>query len=78
MRTVDLTPEKQTSEVKTRRLRCLHSSRGSYTDRFPVLSLEGKWLRNAGFQSGDWAHITILDGMLIIHCEKLENSLVEV
>lgn len=77
MRTVDLTPEKQTSEVKTRRLRCLRSSRGSYIDRYPSLPLEGKWLRNAGFRPGDWARIIILDGVLVIRCEKLEEELQE-
>lgn len=77
MRTVDLTPEKQTSEVKTRRIRCLHAPCREYRDKIPSISLAGKWLKKAGFEVGDFACITVLKGKLIIRCEKWEPELQE-
>lgn len=75
MRTVDLAPEKQISEVKTRRLRNLRYSQGSYSDRNPSLKQEGKWLRNAGFRSGNCARFILPDSELVIRCEKSEEEL---
>lgn len=63
MRNVDLAPKKQISEVKTRRL------------RNPSLKQEGKWLRNAGFRSGNCARFILPDSELVIRCEKSEEEL---
>ena len=60
-------------EMKIRQLRCLQSRRSTRHRALPSILLDGVWLRNAGFEAGDWAQIVVMDGMLVIRCEK--NSL---
>lgn len=75
MRTVDLTPKKKTNEVDTRRIRCLHSPRSTCGRKLPSISLAGVWLKEAGFEVGDFARITVSDGLLVIRCEKIPENL---
>ena len=74
MRTVDLTPEKPNNEVKTRRIRCVNSMRSTYNHRLPSIPLAGVWLRKVGFEVGDFARIVVLDGVLVISCERLPGN----
>ena len=74
MRTVDLTPEKPNKEVKTRRIRCLRAPRSPYYRNLPSISLAGVWLKEAGFETGDYARIVVLDGVLVISCERLPGN----
>lgn len=74
MRTVDLTPKKQNNEVSIRRIRCLTSPKSPYQRRLPSLSLAGVWLKEAGFDVGDFARIVVLDGMLVVSCEKIPEN----
>ena len=57
-------------EIKIRQLRCLESRRSTFQRALPSILLDGVWLKNAGFEAGDWAHIVVMDGMLVIQCEK--------
>lgn len=57
-------------DVKIRQLRCLCSRRSTRQRALPSILLDGVWLKNAGFEAGDWAHIVVMDGMLVIQCEK--------
>ena len=75
MRTVDLTPKKKTNEVDTRRIRCLNSPRSNYERKLPSISLSGVWLKEAGFEVGDFARIIVSDGLLVIRCEKIPENL---
>ena len=74
MRTVDLTPHKQNDEVNTRKIRCLSFPRSTYNRRLPSISLAGVWLKKAGFEVGDFARITVADGVLVISCERLPDD----
>ena len=68
MRTVDLTPKKQNNEVSTRRIRCVSSSQSIWNRRLPSIPLAGVWLKNAGFEVGDFVHIVVMDGLLVVRC----------
>lgn len=74
MRTVDLTPKKQNNEVSTRKIRCLSSPQSTLGRRLPSISLAGVWLKKAGFEVGDFARIVVLDGVLVISCERLPEN----
>lgn len=74
MRTVDFTPKKQKDEVSTRKIRCLSSPRSTFNRRLPSISLAGVWLQEAGFEVGDFARIVVLDGVLVISCERLPDN----
>lgn len=74
MRTVDFTPKKQKDEVSTRKIRCLSSPRSTFYRRLPSISLAGVWLQEAGFEVGDFARIIVLDGVLVISCERLPDN----
>lgn len=74
MRTVDLTPKKQNSEVSTRKIRCLSSPQSTLGRKLPSISLAGVWLKKAGFEVGDFARIVVLDGVLVISCERLPEN----
>ncbi len=74
MRTVDLTPQKQKDEVSTRRIRCVSSPRSTLNRRLPSISLAGVWLKEAGFEVGDFANITVSDGVLVVRCEQLPEN----
>lgn len=78
MRTVELAPKKQNNEVSIRRIRCLNSPKSAYQRRLPSLSLAGVWLKEAGFDVGDFARIVVLDGMLVVSCEKISENRHEV
>jgi HSP20-like domain of unknown function (DUF1813) len=36
--------------------------------------LAGVWLQEAGFEVGDFARIVVLDGVLVISCERLPDN----
>lgn len=74
MRTVDLTPKKQNNEVSTRRIRCVSSSQSIWNRRLPSIPLAGVWLKNAGFEVGDFVHIVVMDGVLVVRCERLPDN----
>lgn len=65
-----LTASGKGREIRVRQLRCLQSRRSTGQRRLPSILLDGVWLRNAGFEAGDWAQIVVMDGMLVIRCEK--------
>lgn len=73
MRTVDLTPHKK-NEVSTRKIRCLSSSRSTFNRRLPSISLAGVWLKEAGFEVGDFARVVVMDGVLVVSCEKIPEN----
>lgn len=74
MRPVDLTLEKQNNEVSIRKIRCLNSPQSTYHRKLPSLSLAGVWLKQAGFEVGDFARIVVLDGVLVVSCEKIPEN----
>lgn len=74
MRTVALTPQKQKDEVSTRKIRCVSAPRSTSYRRLPLISLAGVWLQEAGFEVGDFARIVVLDGVLVISCERLPDN----
>lgn len=74
MRTVDVTPKKQKDEVNTRKIRCLSAPRSTNQRNLPSISLAGVWLKEAGFEVGDFARIVVLDGVLVISCERLPEN----
>lgn len=74
MRTVDVTPKKQNDEGCTRKIRCVSSPRSTYNRRLPSISLAGVWLKKAGFEVGDFARITVADGVLVISSERLPDN----
>ncbi|WP_106830516.1 SymE family type I addiction module toxin [Parabacteroides pacaensis] len=74
MRNAKPTSPGKENEIKTRQLRCLYSRRSTRQRRLPSILLDGVWLKNAGFEAGDWAHIVVMDGVLVIRCEKNESS----
>ena len=74
MRTVDLTPKKQNNEVSTRKIRCLSSPQSTLGRKLPSISLAGVWLKEAGFEVGDFARIVVLDGVLVVSCERLPGN----
>lgn len=74
MRTVDLIPKKQNDEVSTRKIRCLSSPRSTCARRLPLISLAGVWLKEAGFEVGDFARIVVMDGVLVVRCERLPDN----
>ena len=74
MRTVDVTPKKQKDEVNTRKIRRLNAPRSTFNRRLPSISLAGVWLQEAGFEVGDFARIVVLDGVLVISCERLLDN----
>lgn len=74
MRTVDVTPHKQNDEGCTRKIRCVSSPRSTYNRSLPLISLAGVWLKKAGFEVGDFARITVADGVLVISCERLPDN----
>ena len=39
-----------------------------------MISLAGVWLKKAGFEVGDFARITVADGVLVISCERLPEN----
>ncbi|MBV4275744.1 SymE family type I addiction module toxin [Odoribacter splanchnicus] len=73
MRTVDLTPHKK-NEVSTRKIRCVSSPQSKFNRKLPSISLAGVWLQEAGFEVGDFARIVVLDGVLVISCERLPDN----
>lgn len=74
MRTVEMTPHKQKDEVSTRKIRCLSAPRSTPCRRLPSIYLAGVWLKEAGFEVGDFANITVSDGVLVISCERLPDN----
>ncbi|WP_418500478.1 SymE family type I addiction module toxin [Culturomica massiliensis] len=40
----------------------------------PSIPLAGVWLKNAGFEVGDFAHIVVMDGVLVVRCERLLDN----
>lgn len=74
MRTVDLTPKKQNDEVSTRKIRCLSSPGSTCGRRLPSISLAGVWLKEAGFEVGDFARIVVMDDVLVVRCERLSDN----
>lgn len=74
MKTVDLTPKKQNNEVSIRVIRCLNSPQSTYHRKLPSLSLASVWLKQARFDVGDFARIVVLDGMLVVSCEKIPEN----
>lgn len=74
MRTVDLTPKKQNNEVSTRKIRCVSSPQSTLGRKLPSISLAGVWLKKAGFEVGDFARIVVLEGVLVISCERLPEN----
>ena len=40
----------------------------------PSISLAGVWLKKAGFEVGDFARITVADGVLVISSERLPDN----
>lgn len=70
--------KKQSDEVGTRKIRCLTKSGSSSfqrDERIPSISLAGLWLKQAGFDVGDFARIIVLDKLLVISCEKIPENL---
>lgn len=74
MRTVDLTPKKQNNEVSIRKIRCLSSPQSTFGRKLPSISLAGVWLKEAGFEVGDFARIVVMDGVLVVSCERLPGN----
>ncbi|HBO25265.1 SymE family type I addiction module toxin [Culturomica sp.] len=74
MRTVEMTPKKQNDEVHTRKIRCISSPRSTFFRRLPSISLAGVWLKEAGFEVGDFARIIVSNGLLVIRCEKIPEN----
>ena len=74
MRTVDFTPKKQKDEVNTRKIRCLNAPRSTNQRNLPSISLAGVWLKQAGFEVGDFARIVVLDGVLVVSCENIPEN----
>ena len=74
MRTGDLTPKKQKNEVITRKIRCVSSPQSTLGRKLPSISLAGVWLKKAGFEVGDFARIVVLEGVLVISCERLPEN----
>lgn len=71
MRTVDLTLK---NNVSTCKIRCLNSSRSTFNRRLPSISLAGVWLKEAGFEVGDFARVVVMDGVLVVSCEKIPEN----
>lgn len=70
--------EKQSQELSSRKIRCLTKSGSSYlhrNERIPSISLAGLWLKEAGFDVGDFARIIVSDKLLVISCEKIPENL---
>ena len=40
----------------------------------PSLSLAGVWLKKAGFEVGDFVRIVVMDGVLVVSCERLPGN----
>ena len=57
-----------------RKIRCVSSPRSTYNRRLPSSSLAGVWLKKAGFEVGDFARITVADGVLVISSERLPDN----
>lgn len=74
MRPVDLSSSTQNNEVSIRKIRCLNSLQSTYHRKLPSLSLAGVWLKRAGFDVGDFARIVVLDGVLVVSCEKIPEN----
>ncbi len=74
MRTVDLTPKKQNNEVSTRKIRCLSPLQSALGRKLSSIPLVGVWLKEAGFEVGDFARIVVLDGVLVVSCERLPGN----
>ena len=72
-----MTPKKQNDEVHTRKIRCISSPRSTFLRRLPSISLAGVWLKEAGFEVGDFARIIVSDGLLVIRCEKIPENVKE-
>ena len=74
MRTVDVTPKKQNNEVGTRKIRCVSSPQSTSGRKLPSISLAGVWLKKAGFEVGDFVRIVVMDGVLVVSCERLPGN----
>lgn len=74
MRPVDLISSTQNNEVSIRKIRCLNSPQSTNHRKLPSLSLAGVWLKRAGFEVGDFARIVVLDGVLVVSCEKIPEN----
>ena len=57
-----------------RKIRCVSSPRSTYNRRLPSISLAGVWLKKAGFEVGDFARITVADGVLVISSERVPDN----
>ncbi|MFR7607975.1 MAG: SymE family type I addiction module toxin [Odoribacter laneus] len=42
--------------------------------RLPSISLAGVWLKEAGFEVGDFARIVVMDDVLVVRCERLSDN----
>jgi len=40
----------------------------------PSISLAGVWLKEAGFEVGDFARIVVMDDVLVVRCERLSDN----
>lgn len=49
-------------------------SQSIWNRRLPSIPLAGVWLKNAGFEVGDFAHIVVMDGVLVVRCERLLDN----
>lgn len=53
------------AEIKTRNLKVCEQSGYKYKAT-PTITLKGQWLKEAGFEIGDYITVTVEDGKLII------------
>lgn len=69
-----MTPKKQKDEVSTRKIRCVSSPQSRLGRKLPSISLAGVWLKEAGFEVGDFARIVVMDDVLVVRCERLSDN----
>ena len=64
------------ADMKTRNLKVYEQSGYKYKAT-PAIMLKGQWLKDAGFEIGDYITVTVEDGKLIIAADAERAAIVE-